>query len=106
MFTVIEIGSKNYKVEPGNLITVEKTELNIGDVIKNRKVSLIYQNNSTLIGKPYLLDWYVMLEVVESIVNKKVTIFKQRRRKNSRRTQGHRQQLTLLCVKSINQITK
>ena len=102
MFAVIQIDNKSYKVQKGDLITIEKTNLSIGDQIIHDKISLLYINEETLIGKPYLNDWSVTSEVVESIVNKKVTIFKQRRRKNSRRTQGHRQKLTLLSIKSIN----
>lgn len=102
MFVVLETGSKQYRVSEGNTIKVEKLEANEGDKVIIDNI-LFYQNDNgeTLIGKPKLDNVVVEAEVLRNYKDEKVIIFKKRRRKNSRRKNGHRQLKTELKILSI-----
>ena len=102
MFVVLETGSKQYRVSEGNTIKVDKLEANEGDKVIIDNI-LFYQNDNgeTLIGKPKLDNVVVEAEVLRNYKDEKVIIFKKRRRKNSRRKNGHRQLKTELKILSI-----
>lgn len=102
MFVVLETGSKQYRVSEGNTIKVEKLEANEGDkVIIDNILFCQNDNGETLIGKPKLDNVVVEAEVLRNYKDEKVIIFKKRRRKNSRRKNGHRQLKTELKILSI-----
>ena len=102
MFVVLETGSKQYRVSEGNTIKVEKIEANDGDKVILDKV-LFFQDDkgNTWVGKPTLDNVIVEAEVLRNYKDEKVIIFKKRRRKNSRRKNGHRQPKTELKILSI-----
>ena len=102
MFVILETGSKQYRVSEGNTIRVEKLEAKDGDKIILDNI-LFFQddNNSVLVGKPKLDNVVVEAEVLRNYKDEKVIIFKKRRRKNSRRKNGHRQPKTELKILSI-----
>lgn len=102
MFAIINIDNKNYKVSLNSLIIVQKNDLTVGNIVFFEKLNLIANKEKTIIGKPYIDNWIVKAEVLESIIDKKITIFKKRRRKNSRRKQGHRQKSFLLKILTIS----
>lgn len=102
MFAIIDIDNKHYKVSPNDLIVIEKRNLPIGQKITFNNIHLVANEETTIIGKPYIENYVVESEVVEIIKNKKITIFKKRRRKNSKRKIGHRQHLTLVKILTIS----
>ncbi len=98
MFAVLKTGGKQYKVQSGDVLRVEKLACNAGDTVQFNEILMV---NST-IGAPLVADAAVQAEVIDQIKGKKVIHFVKRRRKHgSKRTKGHRQQLTLLRVTDI-----
>jgi large subunit ribosomal protein L21 len=101
VYAVIEAGGKQHKVEAGELLKVEKIEADIGSEVTFDKVMLVKTDDAVKIGQPYLTNASVTAEVVEQGKHKKIIVFKFKRRKNYKRTQGHRQQYTAVRIKAI-----
>ncbi|NLP29860.1 MAG: 50S ribosomal protein L21 [Clostridiales bacterium] len=102
MYAVIQTGGKQYRVQEGDVITVEKLDASPGEKVKFENV-LLFSNGETVdIGKPYLNDVNVEASVVENGKGKKVVIFKYRAKKNYRKKQGHRQPYTKIKIDSIS----
>ena len=102
MYAVVETGGKQYRVQEGDIITVEKLDLSPGDKVKLDKVLFLSDGETVEVGKPYLDDVNVEASVVENGKGKKVIIFKYKSKKNYRKKQGHRQPYTKLKVESIS----
>lgn len=103
MLAVIETGGKQYNVSTDQKIIVEKLTGNVGDKLKIEKVLLKKdKDNKSTFGDPYISGSYVDVEICKTFKDKKVLIFKKRRRKNSRRKNGHRQMKSLIKILSIN----
>lgn len=100
MFAVVETGGKQYKVEVGQFIEVEKLERNVGDKI-NLNVLLISDGENVKAGNPYVEGSSVEAEVVEHGKGDKIVVFKYKPKKNVRRKQGHRQPYTKLKITAI-----
>lgn len=102
MFVILETGNKQYRVSEGNTIKVEKLEANEGDIITIKNVLFIQKDNGEiLIGKPNIENVEIKAEVLKNYKDDKVIIFKKRRRKNSKRKNGHRQFKTELKISNI-----
>ena len=99
-FAVIRTGGKQYRVEPGTLIRVEKIEGDVGAAIEFNEV-LLSGGDAIRIGTPLVEGAIVRGEIVAHARDKKVLIFKKKRRKNYRRRRGHRQSLTTVKVTEI-----
>ena len=98
MFAVLKTGGKQYKVQSGDVLRVEKLACNAGDKIQFNDVLMV----GTTVGTPMVEGAGVQAEVIDQIKGKKVIHFVKRRRKHgSKRTKGHRQQLTLLRITEI-----
>lgn len=97
MFAVIKTGGKQYKVAANDVITIEKLDQEAGAKVVFDEVLMV---NST-IGAPTVAGASVLAEVVEQTRGPKVIAFKKRRRKNSRRKRGHRQDLTIVKITEI-----
>ena len=96
MFAVIKTGGKQYKVQSGDVLRVEKLAADAGEKIQFNDI-LMLGGDSTVIGTPFVAGAGVQAEVVEQIKGDKVIHFVKRRRKHSsQRTKGHRQKLTLV----------
>ncbi len=95
MFAVIEEGAKQYLVHIGDIIKVEKIDAEVGSAINFSKVVL---TSSGLVSSA---DVKVTAEVLEHKKNKKVIVFKKKRRHNYRRKNGHRQNITVVKVTAI-----
>ncbi len=106
MFAVIKSGGKQYKVEEGDVLKIEYQDCKKGDIITFEEVLCISNKEKTTYGKPVISNASVTATVLEQIKDKKVLIFKKRRRQNSRSLNGHRQMLTVVKVKGISAITK
>ncbi len=101
MFAIVETGGKQFRVEEGRSLKVAKLEALAGTEITLDKVLLVGAGAEVKIGQPFVAGAAVQCEVVDHGRDKKIIIFKKKRRKDYRRTQGHRQDFTVLKVKSI-----
>jgi len=101
MYAIVETGSKQYKVQKGDVIEVEKFEAEPGKTVKLDKVLFYSKGKSSEIGRPYIKGAHVVCDVISNFKADKVITFKYRRRKKSRVKKGHRQQLTRLKVAEI-----
>ncbi len=102
MYAVIHTGGKQYRVEAGGKIKVEKIESNAGDRLEITAVSLVRKDDGgVLLGTPWIEGARVLTTVVGQDRGKKVMIFKKKRRKQYRRTKGHRQTYTELRIDEI-----
>ena len=105
MYAVIETGGKQYRVAPGDLLEIEKVSGDVGTKIKFEQVLFASKGAADSaqiwLGKPYLSGATVEAEVVGQGRGEKVLIIKMKRRKQYRRTQGHRQNLTQLVVTNV-----
>lgn len=101
MFAVIKTGGKQYKVAKDAVLRVERLEAETGATIEFDSVLMVGGGNSTTVGSPYVKGALVTAEVVEQARGPKIIVFKKKRRKNYRRKNGHRQDLTVLRVTDI-----
>jgi large subunit ribosomal protein L21 len=100
MFAVIKTGGKQYRVAEKDVITVDKVKGAPGDLVEFAEVLVVGGDNVT-IGTPTVKGASVAGEVVEQTRGAKVIAFKKRRRKNSRRKRGHRQELSVIRITEI-----
>ncbi|TDE34523.1 50S ribosomal protein L21 [Antarcticimicrobium sediminis] len=101
MFAVLKTGGKQYKVQAGDILRVEKLAADSGETIQFNDV-LMLGGESPVIGVPFIEGAAVQAEVIDQIKGDKVIHFVKRRRKHSsKRTKGHRQKLTLVKITEI-----
>jgi large subunit ribosomal protein L21 len=100
MFAVIRTGGKQYRVAAEDVIKVDKVKGNPGEIVQFGEVLVVGGDNITL-GQPTISGASVAAEVLEQGRGPKIIAFKKRRRKNSRRKRGHRQEFTLVRVTEI-----
>jgi large subunit ribosomal protein L21 len=101
MFAVMKTGGKQYKVQAGDMLRVEKLAADAGETIQFNDI-LMLGGEETVVGAPLIEGAGVQAEVIDQIKGEKVTHFVKRRRKHSsKRTKGHRQKLTLVKVTDI-----
>ena len=100
MYAVIKTGGKQYKVSAGDLLKVEKLDGAVGDSIELNEV-LMVGGEEVKIGTPLLPNAKVTAQIVEQGKDKKILVFKSKRRKNTRKKYGHRQPLTRLKITNI-----
>ena len=102
MFVILRTGGKQYRVSQGNKINVEKLDGNVGDKISLKDILLLSNDdNSISVGQPNLSNVVVEAEILDNYKEDKVLIFKKRRRKNSKRLNGHRQNKTAIKILNI-----
>ena len=101
MLAVIKTGGKQYAVKAGQILKVEKLDGKKGDSISFDSVLAVTDSSNHTIGNPLIKGASVEAKILEQIRDKKIIVFKKRRRKNSQSTQGHRQYLTVLQIESI-----
>jgi large subunit ribosomal protein L21 len=100
MYAVIKTGGKQYKVEEGDTIRVEKLTAEKGDTITFNEILMI-GGEEYVVGSPVIDGAQVSATVVRQFKDKKVIVFKMKRRKRYHRKQGHRQELTEVRITSI-----
>lgn len=100
MYAIIESGGKQYPVEQGSVINVEKLPYEVGAEVVLDKVLFVDKEGEKQVGTPYL-QGRVTCEVLEQARGPKVHIFKHKRRNDYRKRQGHRQYFTKLRVSAI-----
>ena len=101
MFAVIKTGGKQYRVAADDVITIATLEGEPGAAVTFDQVLMVTNDNGTQVGAPLIEGATVMGEVVEHTRGAKVIAFKKRRRQNSRRKRGHRQDYTVVRITAI-----
>eukprot|EP00897_Mesotaenium_endlicherianum_P003490 jgi/Mesen1/3169/ME000184S02241 len=102
VFAVVQLGSHQFKVTPGDVIYVEKLlHADINEKLALTRVLLLGSASKTIIGRPTIPEASAVAFVEEHALDEKVIIFKKKRRKNYRRTNGHRQELTRLRILDV-----
>jgi large subunit ribosomal protein L21 len=102
MFAVIKTGGKQYVVKEGDKLSVEKLDLPAGQKFLFDQVLLVDDGTDTALGTPVLEKALVQAEVVRNYKDAKILVFKKKRRKQYRRTHGHRQNLTEVVIAKIH----
>jgi large subunit ribosomal protein L21 len=102
MYAVIESGSKQYRVAPGDTIEVELMGAEAGQTVTLNRVLLVANEGKVSVGTPTVDKAAVVADVVELKRGPKTIAFKMRRREGYHKTIGHRQELTVLKIKEIN----
>jgi len=101
MYAVVSSGGKQYKVQEGEILRVEKIPGDVGSAITFDQVLMVADGDKVNIGQPVLDEALVEGHIVEQGKGKKIIVFKYKRRKRYRRKQGHRQQFTAIKIDSI-----
>ena len=102
MFVVFENGGKQYKAKKDDILKLEKFDCKKNDIIKIDNILLLSdEHNQITIGTPHVNDVELHAKVIDNIKDKKVLIFKKKRRHNYRRKLGHRQNLVLVKITDI-----
>ena len=102
MYAVVKTGGKQYRVAKDDKILVERLEGEAGASVQLDNVMMVVDGDKVTVGTPQIAGASVAAEVVEQTRGPKIIIFRRKRRKNHRRTQGHRQDLTLLKITGIS----
>jgi large subunit ribosomal protein L21 len=101
MFAVIKTGGKQYKVQQGDVLQVEKLGLEKEKTITFEEVLLIEDGKKTLIGTPFVDKAKVRAVVIENFKDDKIIVFKKKRRKQYKKMRGHRQELSRVRIEDI-----
>jgi large subunit ribosomal protein L21 len=101
MYAVVETGSKQYRVAAGDWLQVERLDVEAGQPVTFDRVLLLNQEGRVTVGSPTIPKASVIADVVEHKRGPKIKVFKMKRRKGYHRTQGHRQELTIVKIKEI-----
>ena len=101
MYAVVHSGGKQYKVEEGQVLRVEKIAGDVGSPVTFDQVLLVSDGDNITIGKPTVDNVSVKGRIVEQGKSRKIIVFKYKRRKRYRRKQGHRQLFTAVRIDQI-----
>ncbi|MBQ61276.1 MAG: 50S ribosomal protein L21 [Gammaproteobacteria bacterium] len=102
MYAVIKSGGKQHRVEPGEVLKLEKLEVAEGETVDFNDVMMVGEGSDIKIGSPFVEGGKVTAEVVSHGRGDKVSIIKMKRRKHYRRQAGHRQWFTEVKIKEIS----
>ena len=102
MYAVVATGGKQYKVEEGDFVVVEKIEGEVDDVVTLDKVLLASVNDEVKVGAPYVEGAKVEAKIVKQGKGEKIRIIKHKAKKGYRKRQGHRQPFTQLSIEKIS----
>lgn len=101
MYAIIETGGKQYRVQEGDVIKVEKLELPVDALVEFDRVLAVGKDDGIVVGKPFIAGAKVTGKVLEQGKDKKILVFKYKAKSNYRRRQGHRQPFTRIAVEKI-----
>ena len=101
MFAIVEIAGKQYKVMPDSKIVTDRLPGDVGDDIEFDNVLMYGDGDDVKIGNPTVTGAKVQASIEDSIRNKKIIVFKKKRRKGYRKSNGHKQKMTALRIKGI-----
>ena len=100
-FAIIETGGKQYKVSASKILEIEKLNAKVGDTVKFKNVLLLNDDKTTEIGSPSISGATVEAKLLENVKDRTVLIFHKRRRKHSRKKNGHRQRHSKIQITKI-----
>ena len=100
-FAIIETGGKQYKVSASKILEIEKLDAKKGETIKFKNVLLLNDNNNTEIGNPSVEGATVEAKLLDNVKDRTVLVFHKRRRKHSRKKNGHRQRHSKIQITKI-----
>jgi large subunit ribosomal protein L21 len=101
-YAVIEAGGKQYRVEPGNVLKVERRREAVGETASLQPVLVFCDGTTLTIGAPHVADAKVSAVILRHLRGPKLIAYKQKRRKGYSRKKGHRQELTELKIMPFN----
>ncbi len=101
MYAIVRAGGKQYRVEKGQVLYLERLEAGAGETLTLGEVLLVSTEDGTRVGAPLVDKAQVTATVVEQGRDSKVRVFKYKKRKHYRRTRGHRQSYTALRIDAI-----
>ena len=102
MYAIVKTGGKQYRLGVGDSVKVEKLPDEVGNIVELSQILMVSDGGEVKVGTPLVTGASVKAEIVGHGRNKKIRVFKMKRRKQYRRTQGHRQAFTQLKVTEIN----
>ena len=100
-FAIIETGGKQYKVSASKILEIEKLDAKKGETIKFKNVLLLNDDKGTEIGNPSIEGATVEAKLLDNVKDRTILVFHKRRRKNSRKKNGHRQQHSKIQITKI-----
>jgi large subunit ribosomal protein L21 len=100
-YAIVKIGGTQHKVSPGDTIRVDRLDATAGGTVTLEEVLLVQSGEAVKVGSPYILGAAVTATVLGEGKGRKVIVFKKKRRKQYRRTRGHRQYFTSLQIDEI-----
>ena len=100
MYAIVNISGRQYKVEAGQTITVDRLNAEIGEEL-SFPVLMTVDGSKVKTGSPVIKDVVAKVKVLSNVQDKKITVFKYKAKKNERKKQGHRQPYTKITVESI-----
>ena len=106
MLAVIKTSGKQYRVKPGDIIKTDCLHGNVGDKVNLNHVIALYkkdENNEIKIGDPFLSSVVIQAEILKQGRDKKIVVFRKKRRQNYRRKKGHRQNIAILRIINIEE---
>lgn len=101
MYAIIETGGKQFKVQEGDVLNVEKLQAAEGETVEITKVLAVVKDGEVIVGTPVVPGAKTVLKVLEHGKGDKIIVFKYKPKKNYRKTQGHRQPFTKVVVEKI-----
>ncbi|MCL1849161.1 MAG: 50S ribosomal protein L21 [Clostridiales bacterium] len=101
MYAIMETGGKQFRVQQGDVLNVEKLNVEVGETVEVSNVLALGQDSGLTVGKPYVEGAKVVLKVMEQGRGDKILVFKYKPKKKYRRLRGHRQPYSKVLVDSI-----
>ena len=102
MYAIIETGGKQYKVEQGDVVFIEKLDVAADEVVEFDNVIAVGKDDGVVIGTPVVEGAKVSAKVIKNGKSKKITVFKYKAKKDSKTKKGHRQAYTKVQIEKIN----
>ena len=100
-FAIIETGGKQYKVSASKILEIEKLDAKVGDIVKFKNVLLLNDDKTTEVGNPSVSGATVEAKLLDNVKDRTILIFHKRRRKHSRKKNGHRQRHSKIQITKI-----
>ena len=100
-FAIIETGGKQYKVSTSKILEIERLDAKVGETIKFKNVLLLNDNKTTEIGSPSIEGATVEAKLLDNVKDRTILVFHKRRRKHSRKKNGHRQRHSKIQITKI-----
>ncbi len=101
MYAIVETGGKQYRIEEGSTVYIEKLDVSEGEKVTLDQVLAVSKDGSLTVGEPYVAGASVEATVLENGKAEKIIVFKYKRKKDYRRKQGHRQPYTKIKIEAI-----